>query len=502
MGSLVRLVTSVGAIGYGVNVFEQLPPGRIAAAGLSTVGMVADLPWGPTNTITTINSPGEFFDTFCPAAFESADEYVALRALLNKTLPGGFLVCRIAATSQATAARTYQDDDPADSVTVTAKYPGALGNLIYVEWAANADDATARDAIVTIGTGYSVRYPNVATIVSAALVVTDPGDPYCTFSKHASGNEVPVAAAAAALTGGADGTATAANHVGTSSSNVGIRKFYGDAVDVDVLFVAECPSALIDAVNTGLKAFATETDKGMVILCTPNGLTRATAITYAAGYRDDRCVMVWPRPNTVNGFDPDQAVIEVDGNAFMAALLGVTDPWISPGGRHSADFLKGIVSLEDESVTATGYDQLNAAGIAPLRMVTAYGGACISKAVTTSLTSGLTKIRRRRYTDYLSLSIADRMQDYVERPLDLDLSTQTLGPETGSLKGEIDAFVAAEVQAKHLAPGSRADAWSAATQDDIDAGRWTIAILARTYSDMDEIVLKPSVGDSVNVDRT
>jgi hypothetical protein len=67
----------------------------------------------------------------------------------------------------------------------------------------------------------------------------------------------------------------AGDYVGSSSSAVGIRLFYADAVEPDVLFVASCPSGLIATVNTGLKAFAADTDKGVVVLSTPASQTEA-----------------------------------------------------------------------------------------------------------------------------------------------------------------------------------------------------------------------------------
>ncbi|MCI0347590.1 MAG: hypothetical protein L0221_19485, partial [Chloroflexi bacterium] len=259
MGSLIRRVTSEGAIGYGVNIWEETPPGRVGGVSSNIVGIVGDFPWGPVDTVTEITTAAELFATFCPTPFDAADDYAAMDAFLNKNFPGGLKIVRIDATSAATATKTYDDNAAADSVTVTANYQGALGNEISIAWSENADDATARDATVTIGSDYSVTYENVATIVAAALVVTDPGDPYVTFSKASGATLVPAVAAASALATGSDGTAVAADYVGSASSDVGIRKFYGESVDVDVLFVAECPSGLIDEVNDGLKSYATDT---------------------------------------------------------------------------------------------------------------------------------------------------------------------------------------------------------------------------------------------------
>jgi len=497
MASLVRNITSEAGIGYGVNVWELVPPGQIRPGGTVVVAVIGDFPWGPTNTLTEVNTVGEFLNTFCPPAFNAAGTYSAMDALLNKSFPAGMLVGRIVPSSvaQATAAKTYQDNDPANSVTVTAKYPGALGNSISIAWTENADDATARDATVTIGTLYSATYTAVATMSGGSLVVTDPGDPYVIFTKHASGDEVPAVAAASALTGGADGTAVAGDYVGSSSSNVGIRLLYAEAWSPDVTFVAACPSGLIDTVNTGLEAFYNDEHKGVVVLSTPASQSEATAKTYVASYRGDGIVYAYPRVKCVDAYDSTMPTITVDPNAFVAALIAATAPWISPGGpRASAAALSGVVGLENEGISRGGYDALKTKGILTLRM---RNGSCmVSGGVTTSITSGLEKIRRRRTTDYLQRAIATRIEEYVETPFDGIFADQALGPNTSALIGEITSFLTNEVDKKHIASFT-VDPWGSATELDLEAGIWTIAISVRTFSDMDSIVLKFNVGDGV-----
>lgn len=509
-GTLIRQVSGASGIGYGVNIWELAPPKQVAGVSSNVVAMVADLPWGPVNSIQTITTPGEFWSTFYPNAFGGGAKdsvlYPAILALLNKPIftRGGLKVVRIAATDQATSAFTFEDATTADSVTVTAKYPGLLGDQIKVAWSANADDAAKRDATVSIGADYSVLYEAVAEIVSAALVVNDPGDPYVTFAKAGSATAVPAAIAATSLAGGDDGTAVAADYVGTSSSIVGIRQFYGSSVKVSVLFVAECPEALKAAVNTGLKAWCTDTDKGVAVLCTVDGQASADAITYMSSYRDDRLQYTWPRVKTVNFFDADAAETEVDGNAFAAALIANVDPWLSPGGagkrQGTTDLLAGITGLEDETASDATLAALNAAGIAPWFMSNKLG-AIMHRAVTTSITAGLTKLFRRRMTDFLLNSIAEFSEEFVETPLDVTLEDQSLGPNTSGYVGAITDFLEGQKQAVHLASYS-VDAFSENTQPDIDAGRFTLAIAVKLISMMEEIVLKASIGETVTVSES
>lgn len=504
-GSLIRRVTSASGIGYGVNLWELAPPKAVSGASSNVIAMVAELPWGPVDEIVTVTTPGEFWATFYPNDFADTKDYAtypAILALLNKPIftAGGLKIVRVGATSQVKATHTFQDGEatPADSVVATATKYGALGNDINVAWTANADTAANRDMTVTIGSNYSATYENVVVDDTGSITVTDPGDPYVSVAAAGGATDVP-AAGNSDLATGSDGTAVAADYVGSSSSSKGIRLFYGASVDVSVLFVAECPSALIDAVNTGIKAWATDTDKGVATLCTVPSQASADAITYVADYRDDRLSYHSPRVKTTNFYDPDVAEITVDGNAFAAAAIANVDPWLSPGGAGGNIYLTGITGLEDESWSAATLDSLNDAGIAPWFLSTKLG-PIIRRAVNTSLTSGQTKIFRRRMTDYLANSIADFAEAYVETQLDLTLSTQDLGPNTGGFDGAVRTFLQNEQVPRHI-QSYAVDPFSDNTQTNLDAGRWSYLIAVKLFGMMEEIVLKALIGETVTIEE-
>jgi len=497
--SFIRHIAATSGIGYGVNILEKTPPGRVTGRSTNVVGMVGDFPWGPTNEITSISTAADFFSTFCPPEFAATDDYDALKAVLNKTFPGGLKVVRIAASSQAKSSHTFVDGSAGDSIDVTAKYPGVLGDSITVEFSVNADDANAVDMTVTVG-DYSQTYEAVAT-TTGSLSLTDPGDPFVDIALSSGATDVP-AAASSALSGGSDGAAVAGDYVGSSSSNVGIRTFYGEAVDVDVLFVAECPASLADAVNTGLEAYGVDTDKGVAVLCSPAGQSLADAKTYLStnSIADDRSVYCWPRVKTANRYAADNAAVEVDNNSFVAAAIASVDPEVSPGGASGAPFLNGISALADTSASRTDYDELNDAGVAGISISTPLGGAFIRRAVTTDTTSGKEKLFRRRMTDFIVEAIADRAVFFVETPLDLDLSNQELGPNTSAFIGEIDAFLAGLEGAERIQDYS-IDAFSGNTSANIAAGRWVIQLAVKLYSMAEEIVLEATIGEGVEINE-
>jgi hypothetical protein len=492
-GSLVRRVTALSAIGYGINILEQTPPSPIAGVRTDKVGVVGDFPWGPANELTDISTVADLFETFCPPEFDAADDYAAMKAFLNKTFVGGLKICRIDATSAAKAT-SGGITAGTGTITIAAKYKGALGNSISYQFVAASDaDAAKRDLIIAIGTRYSARYKNL----TFGAITTDVDDPFVDITSAAPSAMPATMGSATALTTGADGTAVATDYVGSGSSAVGIRKFYSESVDVAVLFVAECPDSLVATVNTGLEAYATECDKGMVVLCTPDDATSAETITDVASYRDDRIVYPYPRVKTTNFYDADLDEVEVDGNAFVAAAIVGVDPEVSPGGKPGSLFLQGITGLENPDISRSTYDDLKDAGVAAFQITTALG-PIIRGGVTTSITAGLTQIYRRRMTDYITLSIAQRAEQNVGLPLDLDLAGQALGPYTQPLIAEINSFLQGLKDASRI-QDYEVDAFSQNTLSSLALNRWVIGISVRLNSAQDEIVFAANIGETVEI---
>ncbi len=500
-GTLVRTISALSAANYGVNIQEIQPAGAVQGVGSNVVAIVGEFPWGPADEVTTISSPEELFETFAPREFENLDDFPALKAFLGKRFPVISIV-RVGATGQATSAKTFVDDLAADSVDVTAKHPGGSGDLISAAWSVNADDADARDLTIAIGSTYSRTYLAVATTTPLAIV--DPGDPFVDVVANGSFVDVPVVIAATLLTGGSDGNAVALDYTGSIASDKGIRKFYGENVAVGVLFVAECPTSLLDVVNTAIEAYAVEANKGVAVLCTVAAQSKTDALTYIVDYRDDRLSYHWPRVKIANAFDPDQPVVVVDGNAFAASVISQVDPEVSPGGPRRSEFLNGILDLEDNSATDSDLNALNAAGIAPWFNVTGRG-MIIRRGITTSLVVGQTRIARRRMTDFILNSIASRLQDFIEEPLDLTLSPPALGVVTGPEIGEINAFLEGLQDANRIGifpdqeVGFNVDPFSANTQSAIDAGIWKILAAVKLLSAQDVVILQGEIGEFVTV---
>lgn len=496
MATNVRRITNISEAAYGVNILEQAPPTNVRGEQTNVVGIIMDTPWGPTD-LTVIASTSEFFETFAPTAFDVLDNYPSLKALLNKRFPGPIEVKRVAVTSAAASTRDFADEDATASVTVTAKYNGVVGDLINVEWVTGSSgDATTATAIVTIGTSYTATYVDVVT---ATTTVTDPGDPFVTFAAHASIVKVPdVAAGPLALASGSDGTAVSADWTGVVGTDFeGVAAFTDANSTADVVFGAEVPSGFIDAFNTQLLA-ASASKSFFGVLSTPASQTRATAITYVASYRSDRAAYAWPRVTTTNFYDPTAPTVDVDGNAFKAAAIASVLPEVSPGGAPGRPFMYGITGLET-SLTQGDYDLLFAAGINGFGAAAA-GGYMARGGLTTSLTSGLTLINRRRMTDYIMESLANYFEGFVGELLDVDVTNNRFGNITGPEAGGCKTFM------QQLKDDGRIRAFSidffSGSTPQIDNGQWPIVFNVKLYAPQQEIVLIGNVGQTVQIVET
>lgn len=493
MGSLVRTVLSAASAAYGINFFDVAPPAGAVGVQSKYAGIVGDFPWGPQNVVTTCYSMQEVLSAFCPTDFNALATYPAMRAFLNKTFPGPILVNRIAATGALAAVRSYTVTG--GTIVGTAAYVGALGNSITATWAAASDAvSTSRNLTIAVGTTYSALYENVTL-----TTITSLGDRYMTWTKGTSPSVLPAAAVAATTTNaGSDGAAVAGDFVGSASSNVGIRKFYASNVNADVLFVAECPASLIDAVNTGLKAYADEAGKlGIAVACSVASQLASAANTYVGTYRStqSKLVYAWPRVKTTDAYTSTFPQITVDGNAFLAVATLSVDAWKSPEGSVGAPYLTAISGLETDDSSDSAYAALNVAGISGFFIEDTLG-PMIRGAVTTNIVSGQTDIIRSMYRNYLSKQVAAYAIHYVGVPCDVSLTAQTLGENTSGFYAAVKGFLANE-QERGRINGYSVDPFGSSTQAEIDAGIWTVAIAVDTFAPLRMMIIKTQIGSTV-----
>ena len=165
--------------------------------------------------------------------------------------------------------------------------------------------------------------------------------------------------------------------------------------------------------------------------------------------RDERVVYSWPgcltfvpeavgiSITTADGSTTDDGMIDTTFDAWEASALSELQPELDVGQAtdpipqafaYVAGYQRGCPKLDMSS-----YILLRQYGVSALRMDRT-AGPIIQSAVTTSLTSGRTKINRRRFADFVQDSLAERSQAYVKQP-----NTQQ---KRDALLSEHDAFCA------------------------------------------------------------
>lgn len=497
---MAKLITTFDQASFGVNFLIVSPPPATPAAVTGYVGMVAALPWGPTG-VRLVSNGSELASLFMPYELDCLDTttFPSLKALFAG-IPGPLYVKNIRAADAVAATRTFNDGSAGPSTVVTAKYAGSLGNKVSVEWVDGTTAGTQATAIVRIGDRYEKTYVDVVS----GTTVTDPGDPFVTFSAHGSIAGRPATAAAALLTSGSDGTATAADWNGTSGSLGGVRDFLDSNVALEngVIFGAEVPAAIKAAFNLVIDEVAAE--KGAVAcLSTVLNETRASAIVTAALSGSTRTDYSGFTVDVVDEYSTalPPAEAEMDTNAFKAAVLAKIGPQRSQGEAALVrPFLKKILRV-NATLTDADYELLLAGGVCAPKMTKKgavfYGGRC------TNLTPSTNSLARTRVENYVRAGLNTVLEDAADIVLDVDVTRERLGASTRPYALAATAFLD---NLKNPAVGLPVISdyeidFFASSVAQIQAGTWVIAVAVTSFSTAERIIITLTVGPTVSTNE-
>lgn len=387
-----------------VYIDELSPPGKIIARGTGKVGIVGQFQKGPF-TVTEVTSSKQFKDTF---GGYGASGYGGYKAVIGKKFRG-LKVCRIEPTGSLKASRNLftAAGSPNIAVIATAASKGAWGNDVQVS-VLNVGVSDFDLAVRWYDTSHATvlrqeTFENCTLddLPSTTATASNRKSTLVDFTKQVGATQVPGSMAYAYLTGGSDGTVAAAAFTGA------IDKFAAvDHEDVDILIAAEVDSTLIDTVNAYLKTHVDTYKTCMTIINNTSGKIRADVVTDVASYRSDRVIYTWPHLYAYSSDAEDD--ILVHPNAFYASLLSQLAVHKDPAIGEAVEFLSGVRGLEYDTIARGDYILLQKAGISAFIKDRALGYK-IKSGVTCSLDSAELMIHRRRMTDWLAESIADRL---------------------------------------------------------------------------------------------
>lgn len=278
---------NLNALGVpGVYVSIRRPRAR-ALNGVATnvMGIIGSASWGPVNVPTTVDVIG-YQNTFGPVVAREHDAGTAVAVAAGQGA-NAFVVVRVAGAGQAAATIAVAASAGPSGATLTAKYPGTVGNDISIRFADGSRANTVRAVISSAKLNAVEEFDNLSNVVAdfwpalIAAINTGAGARAPSALVVASAGGTPTAlpvltSTAQTLTGGLDGTVADADLIGTDgASRTGMYQLRESGAAVGVL-------ADIDATGlANMDAFGKE--EGMVMYAAgPAGQSVATAKTAKA----------------------------------------------------------------------------------------------------------------------------------------------------------------------------------------------------------------------------
>lgn len=499
----------------GLYVVEVAPPGFIQGRNLNVIGIAGAAVRGPVDTPVEITSFQRFKDIFGGRDYGAGGSFVNELLKLFLAGPVGKVVCvRAAATAAAKASFTLEtaaDGAGTAVLKVEATSPGqwagsasggsATGVKVKVEAATdgtsgkfnlrvkylgqvklyeNLDIRTGTDNTLTVVGSDLANWVTLTKLADGTPVTTGMSgldtDGYITLGQTvASFTSVP----------GDDGTIADTDYTASGRALDKLAAYPG----IGVALVAERANATIAGAIVTRAAAAT--DRAWLIWSGDHTDTPADLVTFQAALtRSDR---VWHAANSPYIIDPDTATqIQVAPVLTLAVDVSQTAVNQHVGSNRTKAFNAAIQKLTNETWTREDYATLKAAGICGLERAANGSGFCFVDGVTTNLTAGLTEIARRREADFITLSMADRLQDFVKEEDTEDVQ--------GEMAGEAVDFLDSLKRAKSIVKAFAVDQGDTVNTDQARAqGIEVLAVNVKFYNHILGLVLRVNAGTGVVV---
>lgn len=468
----------------GLYIQEVNPPGFIQAVQVAKLGLFGQTLRGPVDTPVEITSPGRFTEVFGDRGrFNSTVEVNFNRQFLMNKQWASYIVVRTAAAAAAAASRTF-NQTATPVFTVAASSVGAWGADLTVDIVAATSGVSTQFDLIVNYRGGSIRYQNLdinATNDNLATVVGNDIGRLVTLTKVAPGRPDNTAAAALNGTAGSDGSIADADYTATGRGINKIKNYPG-------VGIVACSDRQTAAVKSAMSvAAAASSDRLFLIWNGNHAETQANLVTDAALYRSDRIVYCSNSPFT---FDFDVGLeVQTPPHAWLATVLCATDVDVDPLDVDNRRFLAGITRLTDESLERADFITRKNAGIMTLEKTDGIGWA---DGIVNFLTSGRTRITRRRSADFLILSQAQRLRFWVGKTGSLDNRIQ--------MGSEIIAFLEnLRSTEKRIVEDFSIDQKSQNTDGQRAQGIEIILEQVKLVNHMLSIVLKAQIGETVVV---
>lgn len=482
--------SAVTAGGAGVYDLERDPAPQLRPVTQRTVVLVAPIlrDTGSGSTyVRNLTGLDETLDRFDPLGLDTA----GIRRLLARPWTGPVHVMGVSPANAVAADRDATAGT--GTITITAKYDGAVGNSITAQFvAATNEEAAERNLVIRYDGTIVDTFENVAFDDDLSLLTSD----YVTVSGSTPSAMPTVDASPVALTGGDDGGLTD-SEITTALAAVG-------GFDGDIIAICNVPAANAANVLTAVNTWGASAASQYRVVVTPGHerwlTTRLLGATATEDGVPDTAYLIqrfdpWDAPVWTRsaGLTPWCVGLAVDGNASSAqshvpsggGSAGVVVPY---GGRQLTEDAMGDLG---DAYGYTVWDDIDGIGLT------------IREQYTQEVVSGAYEtIQGYRYSSFLAETIATFKTAEIGFPAEIDMSTGRL---TGTVRRTTDAiigFLQGEATAGRLLGGLRTDgttfpAYSVDpvgpnNQTDLDAGTFRTRVIAR---------IVPAIRKSV-LDRT
>lgn len=501
--SYINSDSDIGDGSVGVFVLDQGSPRTTTRGARQYAAIVGVFGWGDSGAVYTPTDPTGALDAYWPFGPDSGNAYSEVAGL--NWGPRRYVNVR---HSGAVAATVTADA----KLKATATKAGASGNNLRFDVIVNADAATSRDVVVYgIVNGNETYRKRYYAIQTSDGTVTDPGDPWITFSK-ASGATAPAAASTAnALISGTNGSVVAADFTAA------LELLNADDT-IGTIALVGVPSAIIDAVDLAAKVW-TATDGAIgktVCLASDTDVDAADAITAVASIRSQRLRKGWPCVRkfvtySYNGMSLS-ATSTVSPGTLIACALQRTDPWVMVALTKMQPFNAAYIGTEAAyaNTTPSTLAALAAAGITPLTLISGIGVVAYNDVTTALGTNGLPiEGESRRYIDFVISDLTTVSLPFLTEPLDVVLTPRSLGPSWSSYRGALVAIMEREKEAGHIIAGTNEDGsasppylvdmFSGNTAPNMANGRGAAIVALRRTPNTRQIKLIVQSGTSINI---
>ena len=281
------------------------------------------------------------------------------------------------------------------------------------------------------------------------------------------------------------------------------------ARDVNIVFAARASTNIAGLLEAHAD-LASQQGLGRIAIVSPpvNQADFATTVgaTGVGATRDERVIYSWPPYlgripdavgvviSTADGRKTDDGMLDLQADAVVASVLSVLAPNRNPGEATATTkvplsvvkgFARGITAMNRSQ-----YIVLKASGVCALRL-DGDVGPVFQSGVTSSVTSGETKISRRRMADYIEDSAARRLAQLVKLPMSDGLK----GDITGELIDFLEGMESPTNKAAQMIDDYAIDAVSGNTADGEAAGIFMVIGQVLTTPTADVLGLQFQIGD-------